>query len=129
MTYLSTVTIHYHLYYLSLDALRLVNGSSRCSGRVEVLHRQQWGSVCSNGWDLHDAAVVCRELGCGEAIKALNGAYYGQGSGSIWMSGLQCVGSESTVKDCRSQRWVTKNCGHHQDAGVICSGRLTETYC
>ena len=106
-----------------------MNGSSRCSGRVEVLHRQQWGSVCSNGWDLHDAAVVCRELGCGEAIKALNGAYYGQGSGSIWMSGLQCVGSESTVRDCRSQELVAENCGHHQDAGVICSGRLTETYC
>ena len=85
--------------------------------------------MCSNGWDLHDAAVVCRELGCGEAIKALNGAYYGQGSGSIWMSGLQCVGSESTVRDCRSQESVAENCGHHQDAGVICSGRLTETYC
>ncbi|XP_062373446.1 deleted in malignant brain tumors 1 protein-like [Sardina pilchardus] len=103
------------------DALRLVNGSSRCSGRVEVLQRGQWGTVCDNGWDLRDAAVVCRELGCGEAVEALKGAQFGQGSGDIWMSEVQCVGSESTVKDCKSQRWGAENCGHHQDAGVICS--------
>ncbi|KAL2102762.1 hypothetical protein ACEWY4_001930 [Coilia grayii] len=103
-------------------ALRLVNGSSRCSGRVEVLHSQQWGTVCDDGWDLQDAAVVCRELGCGEVIEALRGGHFGQGSGQIWMSDLQCVGSESTVKDCMPKRWGARNCGHHQDAGVICSG-------
>ncbi|XP_076153331.1 scavenger receptor cysteine-rich domain-containing protein DMBT1-like [Alosa pseudoharengus] len=105
--------------------LRLVNGSSRCSGRVEVLHRGQWGTVCDNGWDLRDAAVVCRELGCGEAVEALKGAQFGQGSGEIWMSDVECVGSESRVKDCMPQRWGAENCGHHQDAGVICSGKLT----
>ncbi|XP_041935335.1 deleted in malignant brain tumors 1 protein-like isoform X2 [Alosa sapidissima] len=105
-------------------ALRLVNGSSRCSGRVEVLHTGQWGTVCDNGWDLRDAAVVCRELGCGEAVEALKGAQFGQGSGEIWISDVECVGSESTVKDCKSQRWGAENCGHHQDAGVICSDTL-----
>ncbi|XP_076152978.1 scavenger receptor cysteine-rich type 1 protein M130-like isoform X3 [Alosa pseudoharengus] len=103
-------------------AMRLVNGSSRCSGRVEVLHRGQWGTVCDNGWDLHDAAVVCRELGCGEAVEALKGAQFEQGSGGIWMSDVECVGSESTVKNCNAQRWGAENCSHHQDAGVICSG-------
>ncbi|XP_076153310.1 scavenger receptor cysteine-rich type 1 protein M130-like [Alosa pseudoharengus] len=103
-------------------SVRLVNGSSRCSGRVEVLHRGQWGTVCDNGWDLRDAAVVCRELGCGEAVEALKGAQFEQGSGDIWMSEVECVGSESTVKDCNAQRWGAENCGHHQDAGVICSG-------
>ncbi|KAL2102764.1 hypothetical protein ACEWY4_001932 [Coilia grayii] len=104
------------------DTMRLENGSSRCSGRVEVLHKQQWGTVCDDGWDLHDAAVVCRELGCGEVIEALRGGHFGQGSGQIWMNDVQCVGTESTVKDCRSQRWGARNCSHNQDAGVICSG-------
>ncbi|XP_037393968.1 deleted in malignant brain tumors 1 protein-like [Pygocentrus nattereri] len=107
-----------------LVSVRLVDGGSRCAGRVEVLHRGQWGTVCDNGWDMRDAAVVCRELGCGEAVDALSDAHFGSGSGPVWMDDIDCSGSESTLKNCRSGRWGKNNCDHNKDVGVICSGKL-----
>ncbi|XP_037396171.1 deleted in malignant brain tumors 1 protein-like [Pygocentrus nattereri] len=106
------------------DSVRLVDGSSRCAGRVEVLHRGQWGTVCGDGWDMRDAAVVCRELGCGHAVDALSDAHFGPGSGPIWMNNVDCSGSETTLKNCRSRGWGKHNCDHSKDAGVVCSGGL-----
>ncbi|KAK7880800.1 hypothetical protein WMY93_032563 [Mugilogobius chulae] len=38
--------------------VRLVNGNSFCSGRVEIFHQGQWGSVDNDGWDMNDARCV-----------------------------------------------------------------------
>ncbi|KAL6460140.1 hypothetical protein MHYP_G00318990 [Metynnis hypsauchen] len=102
-------------------SVRLMDGGSRCAGRVEILQRGEWGTVCDDGWDMRDAAVVCRELGCGQAVDALSDAYFGPGSGPIWMNNTSCSGSESTLKNCRSAGWGKHNCGHSKDAGVVCS--------
>ncbi|XP_073693828.1 antigen WC1.1-like [Garra rufa] len=104
--------------------VRLVDGHSRCAGRVEVFHRGQWGTVCDEDWDMADAAVVCRELNCGEPVDSVGDAHFGQGSGPIWMSYVLCTGSESTLKNCGSTGWDKSNCDHDDDAGVICSGKL-----
>uniref|UniRef100_A0A8C2IA18 SRCR domain-containing protein n=1 Tax=Cyprinus carpio TaxID=7962 RepID=A0A8C2IA18_CYPCA len=88
--------------YLVNVNVRLVGGHSRCAGRGEVFHRGQWGTVCDIGWDLADAAVVCRELDCGEPVDALGAAHFGPGSGPIWTNRSTCIGSESTLKNCGS---------------------------
>ncbi|KAI4893223.1 hypothetical protein NFI96_026518, partial [Prochilodus magdalenae] len=104
------------------NSVRLMEGGSRCAGRVEVLHRGQWGTVCGDNWDMRDAAVVCRELGCGEAVDALSDAHFGPGSGPIWLDDVECSGSESTLKNCKSLGFGKHKCGQKRCAGVICSG-------
>ncbi|XP_076860600.1 antigen WC1.1-like [Brachyhypopomus gauderio] len=111
-------------------SVRLVDGFSPCAGRVEVLHRGQWGTVCSAGWGMTDAAVVCREMHCGEAVDAVRNAHFGQGSGPILTGYASCSGSESTLEKCLVYRYI-QYCGSHaRDAGVICSAhrksRLTD---
>ena len=43
--------------------IRLVNGTSPTSGTLEICLGGRWGLVCSDSWDISDAAVVCRQLG------------------------------------------------------------------
>ena len=99
-----------------------MDGGGPCAGRVEILDQGSWGTICDDNWDLDDAHVVCRQLGCGEALNATGSAHFGVGSGPIWLDDLNCTGKESHVWRCPSRGWGQHDCRHKQDAGVICSG-------
>ncbi|XP_032364918.1 scavenger receptor cysteine-rich type 1 protein M130 [Etheostoma spectabile] len=104
------------------DSVRLVNGTSLCSGRLEVKTNQStqtWSSVCQQDFDQQDAEVVCRELGCGTPL-VLQGGLYGDGEPPMWTKEFQCGGNESALLDCRSSDGTT-TCSPGPAAGLTCS--------
>ncbi|XP_023817091.1 scavenger receptor cysteine-rich type 1 protein M130-like [Oryzias latipes] len=103
------------------DSVRLENGSSRCSGRLEVKSNNSWSSVCEDDFDLLDAEVVCRELGCG-APSVLQGALYGEAEAPILSREFLCEGHESVLLDCGSSWRKTKACPPDKAVGLTCSG-------
>ena len=107
--------------------VRLADGSGRCDGRVEVKHQDQWGTVCRTGWDEKDAAVVCKQLGCGSVISAVRSKRFVLGSGRIWMALVNCRGTESALSDGTHSLLGERYCTHSQDAGVTCTGEVLAT--
>ncbi|CAL1586342.1 unnamed protein product [Knipowitschia caucasica] len=107
--------------------LRLANGTDRCSGRVEMYHDGEWGTVCDDEWDIREAEVVCRAMDCGTAQMAMSSAFFGEGDGTIWLDDLDCAGNESSLVHCQHPLFAENNCGHAEDAGVICSVNLRLT--
>ena len=113
------------LFYLLDVNIRLVGGSSYNEGRVEMYYNYQWGTVCDDGWDDIDAGVVCRQLGFGSTGSSYSNAYFGQGSGPIWLDNVKCIGNESTLASCGHFGVnITRSCSHYEDAGVRCSGDI-----
>uniref|UniRef100_A0A452IAD6 SRCR domain-containing protein n=1 Tax=Gopherus agassizii TaxID=38772 RepID=A0A452IAD6_9SAUR len=107
------------------EELRLVDGGSPCAGKVEVKHKDQWGMVCDGVWEIEDAEVVCRQLGCGSAVSVHDQAHFGSSSGPIWLDKVACDGTESSLLECKHRGWGVHSCDHHKPAGVTCSGHIT----
>ncbi|NXN62018.1 C163A protein, partial [Rynchops niger] len=80
--------------------VRLAGGPGRCAGRVEVYVEGTWATVCQENWDLPDATVVCRQLGCGTALAAPGSARFGPGTGPLWPEAGGCAGTEASLWDC-----------------------------
>ena len=81
------------------------------SGRVEVRHvNGSWGTVCSDRFDNREALVICKMFGHQYGI-ARSSAYFGRGTGHIFMDDLNCKGNESSILDCPYNGWGRHNCG------------------
>ncbi|KAJ8000276.1 hypothetical protein DPEC_G00203160 [Dallia pectoralis] len=101
--------------------VRLADGSHRCAGRVELWKDEKWGTVCDDEWDMRDGNVVCAQLGCGYALNVTGqGGAFPKGRGDIYLDELNCTGNESNLWECPAVG-VNHDCGHKEDAGVICS--------
>nr|XP_042713105.1 T-cell differentiation antigen CD6 [Chrysemys picta bellii] len=118
---------------LGEGSVRLVNGSSRCSGTVEVHHDGRWMPICQEMWDKEASHVVCRQLHCGEAKETeaeptprpvcpprstpTKEATLSSQNLCPFLH-IHCVGLESTWKQCN----VSELCCNGKPASVTCTG-------
>lgn len=119
-----------YIYILNhLCIVRLVNGSAIYNGIVEVQHNGTWGLVCSYGWDLVAAQVICSELGLGQATAAIQIALYVEDRTRIWLGYLSCIGTERTIGNCSHPGWGYYSYCYY-GAGVRCSsGKVVYISC
>nr|XP_039257939.1 macrophage receptor MARCO-like [Styela clava] len=89
-------------------------------GTVELFKNGIWGTICDDDWDIKDAHVICKMLGFTIATASRAKAYYGEGTGPIFMDNVDCVGTEDNIWSCPHIDEHNENCGHSRDAGVEC---------
>ena len=56
------------------------------------------------------------------AISFTGSASFGQGTGNIVLDDVACTGTEASLFDCPNRGLNIHNCGHSEDAGVVCMG-------
>ncbi|XP_006167812.1 macrophage scavenger receptor types I and II isoform X2 [Tupaia chinensis] len=101
--------------------VRLVGGSGPHQGRVEVFHGGRWGTICDDRWEIRTGLVVCRSLGYQGVQSVHSRAYFGEGTGPIWLKDVFCFGRESSIEECKIKEWGVRACSHSEDAGVTCA--------
>lgn len=97
-------------YFIVHMVVRLVGDPTRFSyGRIEVQINGTWGTLCSSwtNWDLNEAHVTCRQLGFDDAVTTSSSDDFGEGSGIKWRNDFRCIGNESTLSECRHDRWTS----------------------
>ncbi|XP_028406851.1 uncharacterized protein LOC114529293 [Dendronephthya gigantea] len=119
----------------SSPRVRLVAGRSSLEGVVEVYHDGVWGTICADGWTDSNADVICKELNLGAVMESKiihedrftrNDSYR---EDRIWLSAVQCRGTESSIFNCDHAEWGENSCSHLEDVGIRCSGPDSSRRC
>ncbi|XP_031562352.1 deleted in malignant brain tumors 1 protein-like [Actinia tenebrosa] len=100
--------------------IRLEDGNLPNIGRVAVRYGNVWGTICNRELDINDAKVICRMLGYPGTSKVYPKSNFRPGNGTIWLSNLDCNGTEDSIIDCRHPGWGQTICSHDDDAEVVC---------
>ena len=108
------------------DDVRLVGGTSHCAGVLEIKHHREWRPVwvfedryATDRWKVTSSSVVCTQLGCGSAVSSER--IEGHTEKPVWSIRSFCVGTESSLRECRGLIYVYDVFTTRQE--VICSGK------
>ena len=106
--------------------VRLVGGTSHCTGRLEVKHQGDWRpaadlAVTSN-WNLKSSSAVCKQLDCGSAVDTKWRSVSERQR--VWWITSSCNGSEFSLRECATMQ----SAGSVEGLEVTCSGN-NNLYC
>ncbi|KAL8604291.1 hypothetical protein ACOMHN_023661 [Nucella lapillus] len=111
-------------------SLPIVLANVVCAGNETSLDECQYKTqlyYCGHYWDLGvdcqiaDAAVICEQLGFNGSLALIaSTAVIDRGTGPIWLSNLQCTGSEANIASCRHDGYGIHSCSHGRDASLFC---------
>ncbi|CAL1586987.1 unnamed protein product [Knipowitschia caucasica] len=101
------------------EPVRLVGGSGRCDGILELRHRGDWRRVKTSFdiWTLMETAAACRDLGCGSAVKQKERWDFPKSP--VWGVLSYCLWSAS-LRECISEEDSTSSKG----VELVCSDLL-----
>ncbi|XP_064859482.1 CD5 antigen-like [Oncorhynchus nerka] len=117
-------------------SVRLVNGTTSCSGTVEVFYEGEWLSKCYGWWSMmKEVKMLCKELNCGNVVAESRGPQFETGRGIVTIYSM-CSGDESSIGQCviTGARTVCNRGYYHHvtcsesvrlvDGSGLCSGRV-----
>ncbi|KAJ1168586.1 hypothetical protein NDU88_000506 [Pleurodeles waltl] len=101
-------------------SLRLVNGTGRCEGSVEMHHGDLWIPLCPEPWDRVTTTVLCRELGCGAAPGWTGGPEEDPGPGTP-STGPEGQGGPGAGSNHSERLFLRVVCAHPQGGLEDCA--------
>jgi hypothetical protein len=84
---------HHHFF----SKVRLTGGDANM-GKVEVNINGRWGVICGDRWTMRNSMIVCKQLGLGYAARNWSSRHFG--TGKILLSGITCLGHETSLDEC-----------------------------
>ena len=89
----------------------------------------------ASSWDMQQLEVSASKFSVSESRKNLlfsgdtagipyGNAYFGAGTGPIYLDDVACTLSASQLLECSSRPILRHNCSHSMDAGVGCEGNI-----
>jgi hypothetical protein len=105
-----------------------IDGQPHASGRLQIYFKGTWSEVCTvkNQWSNASSDVVCGELGLGKSTEheVVKEQFQPGHTYLAAKEGINCLGNESNMKDCKVGPWIPAHEGSPQDHGVeiTCSG-------
>ncbi|CAH1173589.1 unnamed protein product [Phaedon cochleariae] len=106
--------------------IRLLGGNEDTEGRLQLKIDEQWGTVCSYGWTMKNAALVCQQLGYvlnpDDWNLERNEIPAAGTTGKVILSNVQCDDFDLDITKCRSEKVgdFENSCSHDNDVGVRC---------